>query len=268
MLRALAVAFSGIIYFILSLPMMIPLRIKPIENYNLFYVPFLAIVLIFLFYRACTVKKESKSYIYGFFAAIFTWQLFGEVASIPVPKGYITQFSALNIKILGGYFYVVGGWIFLLLLWRTKALKNSICVYLMTFLGLWTYELYMDNYSSNVSLEMMPIVANYITVASVIATGILLYVARKTPSIEKKTVMGCLLYLTISVLLMAPGQWKKPQSFYIKYEAAHIEHEIEALKEERAKIIELKKYMISEGLLESNELEKQSEEEETDTMDQ
>jgi len=259
MLRALAIAFSGIIYFILSLPLMIPLRIKPIESCNLFSIPFLAIVLMFLFYRACTEKKESKSYLYGFFAAIFTWQLFGEIASLPVPKGYITQFSALNIKILGGYFYVVGGWIFLLLLWRTKALKNSICVYLMTFLGLWTYELYMDNYSSNISLEMMPVVANYITVASLIATGILLYVARKTASIEKKTVMGCLLYLTISVLLMAPGQWKKPQSFYIKYEADHIEHEIEALKEERAKIIELKKYMVSKGLLEREEAEKQSE---------
>ena len=267
MLRALAIAFSGIIYFILSLPLMIPLRIKPIENYNLFYMPFLAIVLMFLFYRACTVKKESKSYIYGFFAAIFTWQLFGEVASLPVPKGYITQFSALNIKILGGYFYVVGGWIFLFLLWRTKALKNSICVYLMTFLGLWTYELYMDNYSSNVPLEMMPVVANYITVASVIATAILLYFARKTPSIEIKTVMGCLLYLTISVLLMAPGQWKNPQSFYIKYEAAHIEHEIEALKEERAKIIKLKKYMVSKGLLESDEHEKQGETDKTEKID-
>lgn len=268
MLRALAVAFSGIIYFILSLPLMIPLRIKPIENYNLFYMPLLAIVLMFLFYRACTEKKESKAYTYGFFAAIFTWQLFGEVASLPVPKGYITQFSDLNIKILGGYFYVVGGWIMLLLLWRTNVLRNSICVYLMTFLGLWTYELYMDNYSSNVSLDMMPVVANYITVVSVIATAILLYVARKTASIEKKTVMGCLLYLTISVLLMAPGQWKKPQSFYIKYEANHIEHEIASLQKEREKIIELKKYMVSKGLLENDELENQSKEEKSETIDQ
>jgi len=258
MLRALAIAFAGIIYFILSLPLMIPLRIKPIENYNLFYMPLLAVVLGFLFYRACTENKESKAYIYGFFAAIFSWQLFGEIASIPVPKGYITQFSGLNIKVLGGYFYVVGGWIMLLLLWRTNALKNSICVYLMTFLGLWTYELYMDNYSSNVPLDMMPVVANYITVASVIVTGVLLYTARKAPSIEKKTVMGCLLYLTISVLLMAPGQWKKPQAFYIKYEADHIEHEIKALQEERAKIIALKEYMVSKGLIESEEQEKQN----------
>ena len=258
MLRALAIAFSGIIYFILSLPLMIPLRIKPIENYNLVYMPLLAIVLGFLFYRACAEKKESKAYIYGFFAAIVTWQLFGEIASLPVPKGYITQFSDLNIKVLGGYFYVVGGWILLLLLWRTNALKNSMCVYLMTFLGLWSYELYMDNYSSNLPLDMMPVVANYITVAAVIVTAVLLYAARKTPSIEKKTVMGCLLYLTISVLLMAPGQWKKPQSFYIKYEADHIEHEITSLQEEREKIISLKKYMVSKGLLENEDVEGQA----------
>ena len=118
----------------------------------------------------------------------------------------------------------------------------------------------MDNYSSNVPLDMMPVVANYITVASVIVTGVLLYTARKASSIEKKTVMGCLLYLSISVLLMAPGQWKKPQSFYIKYEADHIEHEIKALQEERTKIIELKKYMVSKGLIESDELVEQNSE--------
>jgi len=253
MLRALAIAFSGIIYFILSLPLMIPLRIKPIENYNLFYMPLLAIVLGFLFYRACAEKKESKAYIYGFFAAIVTWQLFGEIASLPVPKGYITQFSDLNIKVMGGYFYVVGGWLLLFLLWRTDALKKSMCVYLMTFLGLWSYELYMDNYSSNVPLALMPVVANYITAAAVAVTGVLLYAAWKTPSIEKKTVMGCLLYLTISILMMAPGQWKKPQSFYIKYEAAHIEHEIESLQKEREKIIALKSYMVSKGLLQDED---------------
>ena len=56
--------------------------------------------------------------------------------------------------------------------------------------------------------------------------------------------------------LTAPGQWKKPQSFYIKYEADHIEHEIAIPKKERKKIIELKKYMVSKGLLESDEMEK------------
>ena len=262
MVRALIIALSGIAYFVISLPMVMPMRMRPVENYNLFYMPFLAIGLGFLFYRACTEVKESRAYLYGFFAAIFTWQLFGEVASMPVPKGLIKQFSNLNIKALGGYFYAAGGWMMLHIVWRTKALKNSICVCLMTFLGLWTYELYMDNYSSNVSIEMMPVIANYITIVVVILTVIILYAAWKTPSVEKKTVMGCLLYLTISVLMMSFGQWKKPQSFYIKYEGAQIEHEIKALQKERGKISKVKQYMIEHGMYKEEKEDGSSKEEE------
>jgi hypothetical protein len=82
MLRALLIALSGIIYFFISLPMMMPLRINPIANYNLFYMPFLALMFLFLLFKTCTIIKESKAYVYGFFAAIFAWQLLGEVALV------------------------------------------------------------------------------------------------------------------------------------------------------------------------------------------
>ena len=58
------------------------------------------------------------------------------------------------------------------------------------------------------------------------------YLAKKAKTDEKKTVMGCLLYITITIVIMAAGPWKKPQAFYLKYEPPHIAHEIEELQEE------------------------------------
>jgi len=247
MKRAILIALAGQIYFILSLPLMMPLRMKPIENYNLFFTPVLAIILAFLFYRMCTEQKESKSYLYAFFGAIVLWQLVGELASLPVPSGIITQFSDVNIKLLGGYFYVVTGWLILLLFWKTQSIKNSVAVCFMTFLGIWTFELYMDNYSLRVPVGMMPKIANIISLSAVVLSVVILYIAKKTASIEKKTVMGCLLYLTIAILLSSSGQWGKPSAFYIKYEAAGIGQEIEDLKAEQEHILKLKKYMIDKG---------------------
>ena len=77
MKRAILIALSGQLFFIVSLPLMMPLRMmqEPIENYNLFYVPFLAVLLGFLFYRCCRVEKQSRAFLYGFFAAQVAWQL-------------------------------------------------------------------------------------------------------------------------------------------------------------------------------------------------
>lgn len=49
-----------------------------------------------------------------------------------------------------------------------------------------------------------------------------------------------LLYLILSIVIMASGQWKKPQSFYLKYEGAAIEHEIGVMKGELEYINNLK----------------------------
>jgi len=250
MLRALLIALSGIIYFFISLPMMMPLRINPIANYNLFYMPFLALMFLFLLYKTCTVIKESRAYVFGFFAAIFAWQLLGEVATIPVPAGYIKQFSGFNFKVVGAYFPVIAGWLTLLVLWRTNAIKNSVAVFMMTFLELWTFELYMENYSLKLPLELMPAVANIILAVFLLITIVLFYIAKKAQTAEKKTVMGCLLYITITVVIMASGPWKKPQSFYLKYEPSHIAHEIEELQEELAYLNKLKKEL---GMAEEQE---------------
>jgi hypothetical protein len=111
----------------------------------------------------------------------------------------------------------------------------------MTFLELWTFELYMENYSLKLPLELMPTVANIILAVFLLITIVLFYIAKKAQTAEKKTVMGCLLYITITVVIMASGPWKKPQSFYLKYEPSHIAHEIEELQEELTYLNKLKK---------------------------
>jgi hypothetical protein len=243
MLRALTIALSGIVYFILSLLIFLPFRMKPIENYNLFALPLLAAVFIVLLYKACTEVKENKSYLFAYFAGILMWQVVGEIPSLRVPSGVILQFSDINIKLLGGYFYVLASWVLLYLLWVTKSIKEQAAFAFMIFLGIWTFEIYMDNYSSKVPLDMMPAIANIIMVAALIVSSLILYLARNAATVVRKTVLGGLLYITLSIIIMASGQWKKPQSFYLKYEGAAIEHEMKVLKGELEYINYLKKQM-------------------------
>ena len=256
MLRAILIALSALVCFLISVLTMIPLRMNPVTNYNLFYMPIMAIIFCFLFYRLCTEAKESKAYVYAFFAALVGWPLIGETAALPVPEGIIKQFSSVDIMQLGSYYYVVAGWIMLMILWRTKAIKNSVAVFLMTFLGIWTFELYMENYSSRVPLDMMPLIANIITVVTLILSIVLLYIARKATTLEKKTVMGCLLYLTIAIILMGSGPWKKPQSFYLKHEGPNMKQELIELQEEIEHFEKLKKEMIERGLYEEEKDDK------------
>lgn len=243
MIRALLIAFSGIAYFVLSLIIFLPFRMKPVKNYNLLAFPVLSAVFLYLLYNACTVEEGSTAYLLAYFAGILMWQVVGEIPFIRVPAGAILQFSDLNIKTLGGYFYVLAGWVLLYVLWVTGSMKNQAAFTFMIFMGIWTFEIYMDNYSARVPLKSMPRIANVIMYAALAASIFILYLAHQATTPERNTVMGGLLYLTLSTLIMAAGQWKKPQSFYLKYEAAVIEHEINKKKGELEYINSLKKQL-------------------------
>ncbi len=173
MLRAITIAILGNLYFVLSLAIFLPFRMKPVENYNLFAFPVLAAVFLGLLYKACTVEKESKGYLYAYFAGIVMWQVVGEIPYIKVPAGKILQFSDLNIKMLGGYFYMLAGWVLLHILVRSGALKRQVAFCFAIFLGIWTFELYMDNYSFRVPLEIMPMVASIIMGVALIVSIVL-----------------------------------------------------------------------------------------------
>jgi hypothetical protein len=243
MKRAFIIALFGFTYFIISVILFIPLRMKPIPNYNLFFFSLLTIIFFWLFYKACTVTKESNAYVYAMFAGNVLWQVIGELASVRVTEGFIQQFSDVNIKLTGGYIYVLVGWILLFMMWKTQVLKKRICFCFLVFLGIWLMELYLDNYSSLVSIELMPTIANTIAVIFAGVTLWVLYVAKKASTIEKQTVMGGVLYITVSIILVALTQWQKPQTFYLQHERPVIEHEIKKLQEELEYINTLRKQL-------------------------
>ncbi len=248
--RTVLVALLGQVFFLVSVITMIPLRMakEPVVNYNLFYLPILALFFFALFYRACVEQDEARGILYGYFSALVAWPLIGEVASMPLDKGVVTQFSSINIKLLGAYFYVVVGWILLKVMWRTGAVKTSVCTFFLVFLSIWSFELYMDNYSSKVPLELMPVIARWVATVFGLASILILVLAWRATTTAKKNLLGCILYITLSLVIMGSSQWKTPSKFYVKYEGAHLAHEIEELQKEMEHLNFLREYMLREGL--------------------
>jgi len=318
MWRTIWIALAGQGLFVVSAITMSPLRMweNPVVNYNLFYSSVIATVLAYLFYRCCTEQQEARGCLFGFFAAVCAWPLIGEVANIPVDKGVITQFSDLNIKLLGAYFYVLAGWALLHIMWRTGALKKSVCVFFMTFLSIWSFELYMDNYSSmeagkfdiigigliaaiavmliiclklalglfklkkpfkailgilvscalagismnaflsafvqDDALAKMVPMGNLVLYGALIATFLILRASRRSDSLERKTILGAIFYVVFALILIS-FQWKEPQKFYVRYEAAHIDHEIEGLQQDKKTLARLFDYMANKRALKADD---------------
>jgi hypothetical protein len=241
MKRAILVAVSGFGYLFFAIMLFIPLRMKPVANYNLFIFPFFTACFLFFFYKTCSAAVEARAYTYAYFAGMLLWQVSGELASLRVTDGLILQFSDVNIKTVGGSLYVLLGWTVLFMLWKSRALKNSVCFCLLIFLGIWTEELYLDNFTANVPLKLMPTVANVLGIIGAALSVWILFAARKATAVTRQMVLGGLLYLSFSVVFMSLTLWQKPLTFYLKHEGAVIEHEIKAKQEELAYIDLLKK---------------------------
>ena len=91
---------------------------------------------------------------------------------------------------------------------------------------------------------MMGSIANVIMVVFLIASIIVLYLAKKAKTIERKTVLGGVLYLTLNLVLMSSGQWKQPQSFYMKYGPEEMQHQIREMQKELDHMNWIKQQMI------------------------
>ena len=232
MKKTVSLALSGLGYFALSLLLMLPVRIIPVSNYLLGLFIALSALLAFLFVKLSTEQDEKKAFVYAFFSAIVFWQVAGELASIRVPKGLVRQISSLDIKGSGCYIYIIIGWLFLFTLWKTKSISKRFSFFAMTFLGIWTFELYMENYSFIVPIEKMGVIANIFLVVSIILSLMVLYASFRSSSHLKQLVLGGVLYLLLSIVLMSAGQWRKPQSHYLKYEKDNIEYKIDQLNSE------------------------------------
>jgi hypothetical protein len=241
MKRTILFALAGFGYLFVALMLFVPLRMVPVANFNLFIFPLFTSAFLFLFYKASTVQVEGRAYTCAYFAGMLLWQVLGEMASLRVNQGLILQFSDVNIKTVGGYFYVLMGWVVLYILWKSKALKNAVCFCFLIFLGIWTAELYLDNFTANVPLKLMPAIANILGIIGAALSVWIILTARKTKTVTGQLFLGGLLYLALSVVFMAGTLWRKPLAFYLKHEGVVIEHEIKSLQEELAYMDELKK---------------------------
>jgi hypothetical protein len=56
-------------------------------------------------------------------------------------------------------------------------------------------------------------------------------------------VIGGILYLTLSIILMSSGQWKKPADFYLKYESTALVDDAKDVQEEIQYVEHLKTRM-------------------------
>jgi len=240
MKRAVLLSLSGFGYLFFALMLFVPLRMVPIANFNLFLMPLFAAGFLLLFYKASTEPVETKAYTCAYFAGMMLWQVLGELASLRVGAGLIQQFSDVNIKTVGGYFYILTGWAILFILWKSKALKNAVCFCFMIFLGIWSAELYLDNFTANVPLKLMPTIANILGIFGAAFSLWILFLAKKTTSINRQMALGGVLYLALSVVFMAGTLWRKPLTFYLKHEGVVIEHEIKELQAELIYMAELK----------------------------
>jgi hypothetical protein len=97
-------------------------------------------------------------------------------------------------------------------------------------------------------LKQMGPMASLVLWFSLLATFLILRAAYKTDSLERKTILGCIFYIIFALILMST-QWKEPQTFYVKYEAAHIDHEIEALQQDKKTLARLFDYMANKRML-------------------
>ena len=254
MKRTIILALLGFVYLFFSIMLFIPLRMKPVPNFNLFIFPVFIACFLYLFYKTCSTAEETKAYIYAYFSGMLLWQVLGEMSSLRVNEGFILQFSDVNIKTVGGYLFVLLGWIILYMLWELKALRNSLCFCALIFLGIWTEELYLDNFTATVPLNLMPKIANVLGIIGAALSIWVIYLAKKAATVEKQTVLGGLLYLAFSLVFMSQTLWQKPLTFYLKHERVAIEHEIRGMQEEIKYIDELKKQI---GMIDETDLSKQ-----------
>ena len=104
----------------------------------------------------------------------------------------------------------------------------------------------MDNYSSHVALDLMPIISYSIGGVALGLSLLFLWIAGRADK-NLQTVMGCLLYISFSLVLMGLSSWTKPQAFYLKHHIAGLQESITDLQAHRKALVELRQQLVDRG---------------------
>lgn len=159
MIKSVLFVFSLFFYFLVTSLLFIPLRRIP--NYNLFLLLLFLIFFFIIIYKAITAASPVKRLISGAFCGLILWSIIGELC----PSLRVHQASILNpictvdIKQPSAAIYVVIFFISLAISYLTGGIKDGLAMMLMVFGSTWSFELYMQNYSIHLPLEVLPKIA-------------------------------------------------------------------------------------------------------------
>jgi len=208
MIKPVIFAVSLFIYFFVTDLLFIPLRRIP--NYNLYLLIFFLLVFFTALYNALTAGSQVKRLIYGAFCGLILWSVIGELCpSLRVhPASLLNPICAVDIKQPSAAVYVVILFITLAISYLTGGIKDGLAMMLMVFGSTWSFELYMQNYSTHLPLELLPKIAYTLGSVSTVIFLLALIMTVKSAFPAGKTFWGYWIYFgfltTLTSFLILP----------------------------------------------------------------
>jgi len=208
MVKSLIFAAGLFLYFLATDLLFLPLRRIP--NYNLYLLFFLLTIFFIVIYKAVTSDSPVKRLICGAFCGLILWSVIGELSpSLRVhPASFLNPICSVDIKHPSAAIYVIILFITLAIAYLTGGIKDGLAMLLLVFGSTWSFELYMQNYSTHFPLEVLPKIANILGGVSAVILLLALVMTAKSTTPAGKTFWGYWVYFafvtTLTSFLILP----------------------------------------------------------------
>lgn len=200
-MKSFLFALSLFLYFLIADILFVPLAMVP--NYNLFLLLIFLLCFFILTYKAVAAESQVRRLIYGSFGGLLLWSLIGELCpSLKAhPASLLSPISTVDIKHPSTLVYLVLLFVTLTISYVKGGLKDGLAMLIMVFGTTWGFELYMENYSTRLPVEIMPDIA-YI-LGGIWGTILLLsiYMALRSTTLSGKTFWGYWIYFAVVTTL-------------------------------------------------------------------
>jgi hypothetical protein len=201
MMKSFLFALSLFVYFLIADILFVPLAMVP--NYNLFLLLIFLLCCFILTYKAVAAESQVRRLIYGSFGGLLLWSLIGELCpSLKAhPASLLSPISTVDIKHPSTLVYLVLLFVTLTISYVKGGLKDGLAMLIMVFGTTWGFELYMENYSTRLPVEIMPDIA-YI-LGGIWGTILLLsiYMALRSTTLTGKIFWGYWIYFAVVTTL-------------------------------------------------------------------
>jgi hypothetical protein len=201
MIKSLIFAAGLFLYFLVTDLLFVPLR--RVSNYNLILLLLFLLIFFIVIYKALTAGSQVKRVICGAFCGLILWSVIGELCpSLRVhPSSILNPICTVDIKQPSAAIYVVILFITLAISYLTGGIKDGLAMMLMVFGSTWSFELYMQNYSTHLPLEVLPKIAYTLGGVSAVIFLLALVMTAKSVSPAGKTFWGYWVYFGLVTTL-------------------------------------------------------------------